>query len=100
MQPVVSARRCFRAIGIEPSGQHAGEKTLVNVPAAGPACETTGHVRVVPEDTANSLLYQNENGEQDCGKAMPSAFERLHPVRLEEGQKQMIHDWIAAGAWR
>lgn len=72
---------------------------LVNVAAAGTSCATSGTAglkRVVPSDSAASLLYQKVDPDvgAPCGSKMP-----LGSVDgLDEASADMIKSWIDDGA--
>jgi hypothetical protein len=61
---------------------------LVGVQASGPSCGSTGETRVVPGNSAMSLLYHKVAGTEDCGNTMPSASQAA----------ALIQQWIDEGA--
>jgi hypothetical protein len=83
--------------------QATAYRNLVNVKAAGTtpagspagyvACGTKGETRVIPNNSAMSLLYTKVNGTQDCGLAMP----RGKPL-LSTSDIAMFKSWIDQGA--
>jgi len=64
---------------------------LVGQPAAGSACGTSGLTRVVPSDSANSLLYLKITHTQPCGEPMPV-------LKLSEEKIELVRRWIDEGA--
>ena len=108
-------RRQRRAIGSHRKGSgiafghldmstvDAGYANLVNVASTGAACGptdgATGPIRVVPGDSASSLLYEKVNGfttAPPCGGAMPKSGE------IPDGGQailvEQIKTWIDQGA--
>jgi len=89
---------------LDMSSADAGYANLVNVAAAGAACElidgSAGPIRVVPGSAASSLLYDKVNGFADappiCGSAMPKSGE------IPDGGQAIvvaqIQAWINQGA--
>jgi hypothetical protein len=67
-------------------------EALVNVPAAGAPCASSGLIRVVPEDPDASLLMDKISGDPSCGDTMPIAGS------LTEEQIARIRSWIERGA--
>jgi hypothetical protein len=64
-------------------------KNLVGVPASGAACGASGETRVVPGNSATSLLYQKAAGVETCGGTMsPSSSAGV----------MLIQQWIDDGA--
>jgi len=79
--------------GLNLSTAAMSRTNLVNRPAAGGACASSGVIRVVPGNPTASLLYQKVAGTQTCGSAMP----RNAPA-LSAADQNTIRSWIAAGA--
>jgi hypothetical protein len=79
--------------------QSSAYANLVGVPAQGPACGIEGLdggtplVRVLPGDSAKSLLYQKLAGTQTCGSAMPD-----ESSPLPASQIALVKSWIDEGA--
>jgi polyvinyl alcohol dehydrogenase (cytochrome) len=65
---------------------------LVDVPAGGAPCVSSGLIRVVPGDPDASLLVNKISGDPVCGDTMPIAGS------LTEEQIERIRSWIARGA--
>lgn len=66
---------------------------LVNQPASGPDCASTGMMLVVPGDPDNSLLYLKLTT-APCGDAMPPTGSGALPADAVE----LVRQWILAGA--
>ncbi len=66
---------------------------LVDQQAAGPACGSSNLERVVPGNSAMSLLVQKLAGTQTCGSQMP-----LNGTPLSADQIDRIRRWIDQGA--
>jgi hypothetical protein len=87
---------CHGASGdyLQLANKATGYASLVNAPAAGPMCASTGLLRVDPMHPESSLMYLKVTS-PPCGSRMPA--EGAGPP-LDARQTQQIHDWIAAGA--
>jgi hypothetical protein len=70
------------------SSQSTAYSNLVGVTAAGPACGASGEMRVVPGNSAMSLLYNKVAGSEDCGSTMPETAQGV----------TLIQSWIDQGA--
>jgi len=79
--------------GLDMSSQSAAYLHLVNVKAAGGACGSTNETRVVPGNSAASLLFNKVNGTQDCGVRMPIGGPILSADKI-----LLIEAWIDIGA--
>jgi hypothetical protein len=68
---------------------------LVGVDAAGTQCggPASFRIRVIPNDSAGSLLWQKVSGDHDCGSRMPLGRD---PIPTE--QVDRIAAWIDQGA--
>jgi hypothetical protein len=79
---------------LDMSTQALAFTNLVNVPAAGVACNTKG-TRVTPGNPDTSVLYLKVSLDDPspCGNKMP-----LNQPALTEEQADMIENWIASGA--
>jgi hypothetical protein len=76
------------------STQAAAYTSLVNAKASGPACGTSGETRVVPNDAANSLLYQKVSmAKPNCGAQMP-----FGGTPISTANQEKILTWIDQGA--
>ena len=64
---------------------------LVGKMAAGSACGTSGLTRVVPSDSASSLLYLKLSHTQPCGDPMPL-------LKLSDDKIELVRRWIDEGA--
>ena len=64
---------------------------LVGQPAAGSACGNSGLTRVVPSDSASSLLYMKISHTQPCGDGMPL-------IKLSDDKIELVRRWIDEGA--
>ena len=65
--------------------------SLIGVKAGGPECGMSGMDRVVPADSANSLLYLKLSHTQPCGDPMPL-------IALPPSKVELVRRWIDAGA--
>ena len=90
----------YQAEGFEKSGQltfqfqNIAYDELVGVPASGVACGSSSETRVVPGDSAHSLLYQKiSESKPPCGTQM-----RLHAKPLGASDVALIAQWIDEGA--
>ena len=75
------------------STQAAAYASLVNVASAGPACAVKAEPRVLPNDHANSLIWNKVNGTQNCGSRMP-----LGGGALSQEKVNLVAEWIDNGA--
>ncbi len=73
--------------GLNLSTAAMSRTNLVNRPAAGGACASSGVMRVVPGNPTASLLYQKVAGTQTCGSAMPRNAARLSDGRSKHHPK-------------
>jgi outer membrane protein assembly factor BamB len=74
------------------STSSALRSTLLNRPASGSACASSGLPMVVPSQPDNSLLYRKLTNTPPCGSRMPPTA----PLKAEEIER--IRTWIANGA--
>lgn len=79
--------------GLDMSTPENAYANLVGMTAAGPACGTSNLTRVVPGNSARSLLYMKVSGTQPCGVRMPDALPALSSAAIAQ-----IKSWIDAGA--
>jgi hypothetical protein len=81
--------RCHGASGnLDMSTQSIAYANLVGAKASGPLCGSSGETRVVPRNSAMSLLYHKVAGTADCGDAMPATPQGT----------ALIQSWIDEGA--
>jgi hypothetical protein len=67
---------------------------LVGKMATGAECGTSGRIRVVPLDSANSLLYLKiAGGAVPCGDPMPPP-----PQTISSDKIELVRQWIDEGA--
>jgi hypothetical protein len=67
---------------------------LVGKMATGAECGTSGLIRVVPSDSANSLLYLKiAGGAVPCGDSMPPPPQTISSETIE-----LVRQWIDEGA--
>ena len=86
---LTSCTMCHGASGnLDMSSQSTAYSNLVGVTAAGPACGASGEMRVVPGNSAMSLLYNKIAGTEDCGNTMPETAPGV----------TLIQSWIDEGA--
>ena len=79
--------------GLSMASKDEAWRDLVNVVSDGPACASTGLVRVVPGDPDASLLLDKiANRPPVCGSAMPFAGP------LDAKQVEQVREWIRRGA--
>ena len=79
--------------GLSMASKDEAWRDLVNVVSDGPACASTGLVRVVPGDPETSLLVDKiANRPPVCGSAMPFAGP------LDAKQVEQVREWIRRGA--
>jgi hypothetical protein len=76
------------------SGGDIAHSSLVNKPAAGRDCASSGFTRVVPGSPGMSLLYLKLLPSPPCGDRMPDGDE----PPLSQGEIDKISSWIAGGA--
>ena len=114
IQPKCSNDFChFNSASIRYSALDMSSKTraywsLVGLPSMGPACSQSG-LRVAPWQPEVSVLYQKLSPSPPCGSQMPgdrSAYStngtselKFTGPELSAAEKQLIHDWIAEGAY-
>ncbi|HEX8793523.1 MAG TPA: YCF48-related protein [Polyangiaceae bacterium] len=79
--------------GLDMSDPETAYASLVGTTAAGPACGTSNLTRVVPGDSAHSLLYLKVKGTPPCGSRMPLDLPVLSSAAIAQ-----IKSWIDAGA--
>lgn len=79
--------------GLDMSTADSAYANLVGAAAAGPACGTSTLTRVVPGDSARSLLYLKVKGTPPCGSRMPFGLPALSSAAIDQ-----IKNWIDAGA--
>lgn len=79
--------------GLDMSTADSAYANLVGVTAAGPACGASNLTRVVPGDSAHSLLYLKVNGTAPCGVRMPDGLPVLSSAAIAQ-----IKTWIDDGA--
>jgi hypothetical protein len=76
------------------STQAAAYTSLVGVTASGPACGTSGNVRVKAGSPSASLLFQKvSQASPPCGAQMP-----LNGTPLSQADQTKIQSWIIQGA--
>ena len=97
LNPTCALPFCHAGSGdyLQLSSKAVGYASLVNAPAAGPDCGSTGLLRVDPGHPETSLLYLKITS-PPCGSKMPIQYGP--PMSLSARQVAQIHDWIAAGA--
>jgi outer membrane protein assembly factor BamB len=79
--------------GLDLSSRDIAYRALVNAPAQGMPCSSSGRLRVVPSDPDNSLLVNKlASAMPACGVQMPPSS--LLPAALTD----QIRKWIANGA--
>ena len=67
---------------------------LVGKMATGAECGTSGRIRVVPSDSANSLVYLKiAGGGVPCGDPMPPP-----PQTISSDKIELVRQWIDEGA--
>ena len=79
---------------------------LINMPAAGPKCGTSGMLRVKPSEPMQSLLLDKISHPMPaCGDPMPigtkfppNCLSNTPEVCNSEQDATLVRDWIAAGA--
>jgi photosystem II stability/assembly factor-like uncharacterized protein len=79
--------------GLDMSTADNAYSNLVGVAAAGPSCGSSGLTRVVPGDSAHSLLYLKVSGTAPCGSRMPYGKPDLSSEAIAQ-----IKSWIDSGA--
>lgn len=92
--------------GLAMKNKREAYDSLVNKPAAGPACAATGGMRVKPMDPDASLLLQKMNHPMpSCGDVMPigaklapNCVSQMPQVCTTEQELGLVRDWILAGA--
>jgi hypothetical protein len=96
----------IRLNGLDMSSRSYAYWSLVDQPAASPACSRMG-TRVVPGDPDHSLLYLKVSQSMaPCGARMPAnpttflttGTSEFSGTPLPDEQQQLIADWIANGA--
>jgi hypothetical protein len=81
------------------SAKDTAYKNLVNIPAAGPLCSSTGLTRVVPGNASSSLMYDKiHDASPPCGVQMPYAGAPYHLTPLTANEQSLIESWINGGA--
>lgn len=79
--------------GLAMTSRDGAYAALVGAGAAGPFCDSSGLLRVVPGDPAASLLFEKiASRTPRCGEPMPIA------AMLAERQIEQIREWIERGA--
>lgn len=79
--------------GLAMTTRDGAYEALVGAPAAGPFCDSSGLLRVVPGDPEASLLWEKVASRAPrCGDPMPIS------AMLAERQVEQIREWIARGA--
>lgn len=79
--------------GLAMTSREGAYAALVGAAAAGPFCDSSGLLRVVPGDPAASLLFEKVASRTPrCGDPMPIA------AMLAERQVEQIREWIERGA--
>jgi len=79
--------------GLAMTSRDGAYAALVGAAAAGPFCDSSAMLRVVPGDPAASLLFEKVASRTPrCGDPMPIA------AMLAERQIEQIREWIARGA--
>ncbi len=67
---------------------------LINRASTSPGCSGLGRTRVIPGDSAHSLLWNKVSGVDLCGPRMPF----MRPPFLSQADVDSIAAWIDAGA--
>jgi polyvinyl alcohol dehydrogenase (cytochrome) len=83
--------------GLRLEGRDFAFQGLVGVTAKGPACSPGGHVLVVPNDPAASLLHGKLAVTPMCGVSMPPLV-TLETTPVTPAMLEVVRAWIAAGA--
>lgn len=83
----------FPSGSLNMGAQATAYANLVNVTSAGPACGIKMEKRVLPNDHANSLIWNKINGTQDCGSRMPLGGGALSQEKID-----LMAEWIDLGA--
>jgi hypothetical protein len=92
--------------GLSMKDKREAYANLVNVAAAGPACKTSGAMRVKPSDPNASLLMDKiSHSMPGCGDMMPigaklapNCLSTVPSVCTTEQELTLVKEWILAGA--
>lgn len=94
LQPSCAADICHGAMAgkLNMSSKDAAHANMVNVAAMGDGCKDMGLVRVIPHDSANSLLITKLAATTPCPSRMPAGG------MLADAEVARIASWIDSGA--